>query len=110
MTWDFLAVIGLVVCSLAVGGLLFGLASMIVVTIHDRCHPTTGPKHFDSEEELAELPAGQRIALASILANAIAVAVWQMHHQHGATREEIIRALAAAAKAISIPEHFTIGE
>jgi hypothetical protein len=50
------------------------------------------------ENELRDLPLDQRISLASVLANALAAAVIQMHQQHGASRVDIVRALAAAAK------------
>jgi glycine/D-amino acid oxidase-like deaminating enzyme len=60
------------------------------------------------EDELRDLSVDQRIALASVLANALAGAVIQMHRQHGANREDIVRALAAAAKALSTPNEFRL--
>lgn len=60
------------------------------------------------EDELRDLPLDQRIALASVLANALAAAVIQMHQQHGASRADIVRALAAAAKAIRSPNEFRL--
>jgi hypothetical protein len=60
------------------------------------------------EDELRDLPVDQRIALASVLANALAAAVIQMHQQHGANREDIVRALTAAAKAITTPNEFRL--
>ena len=44
------------------------------------------------EDELRDLSVDQRIALASVLANALAAAVIQMHRQHGANREDIVLA------------------
>jgi glycine/D-amino acid oxidase-like deaminating enzyme len=60
------------------------------------------------EDELRDLSVDQRIALASVLANALAAAVIQMHRQHGANREDIVRALAAAANALSTPNEFRL--
>jgi glycine/D-amino acid oxidase-like deaminating enzyme len=60
------------------------------------------------EDELRDLSVDQRIALASVLANALAAAVIQMHRQHGANREDIVSALAAAAKALSTPNEFRL--
>ena len=41
------------------------------------------------EDKLRDLSVDQRIALASVLANALAAAVIQMHRQHGANREAL---------------------
>ena len=60
------------------------------------------------EDKLRDLSVDQRIALASVLANALAAAVIQMHRQHGANREDIVRALAAAANALSTPNEFRL--
>jgi hypothetical protein len=60
------------------------------------------------EDELRDLSIDRRIALASVLANALAAAVIQMHQQHGASRKDIVRALTAAAKAISSPNEFRL--
>ena len=60
------------------------------------------------EDELRDLSVDQRIALASVLANALAAAVIQMHRQHGANREDIVRALAAAAEALSTLNEFRL--
>ena len=60
------------------------------------------------EDELRDLSVDQRIALASVLANALAAAVIQMHQQHGANREDIVRALAAAAEALSTLNEFRL--
>ena len=60
------------------------------------------------EDELRDLSVDQRIALASVLANALAAAVIQMHRQHAANREDIVRALAAAAEALSTLNEFRL--
>ena len=60
------------------------------------------------EDKLRDLSVDQRIALASVLANALAAAVIQMHRQHGANREDIVSALAAAANALSTPNEFRL--
>jgi len=60
------------------------------------------------EDKLRDLSVDQRIALASVLANALAAAVIQMHRQHGANREDIVRALAAAANTLSTPNEFRL--
>jgi glycine/D-amino acid oxidase-like deaminating enzyme len=60
------------------------------------------------DDELRALSVDQRIALASVLANALAAAVIQMHRQHGANREDIVRALAAAAEALSTLNEFRL--
>jgi glycine/D-amino acid oxidase-like deaminating enzyme len=60
------------------------------------------------DDELRDLSVDQRIALASVLANALAAAVIQMHRQHGANREDIVRALAAAAEALSTLNEFRL--
>ena len=60
------------------------------------------------EDELRDLSVDQGIALASVLANALAAAVIQMHRQHGANREDIVRALAAAAEALSTLNEFRL--